>query len=184
MELRNLEFSVLPDREVEVRQQCDTPYLLKESNFDFNSSFVAVIRDRYPHAYKNLCKRYLESAKNKSYYEFRITRGFIKCNLGAHDNKFDIDAEGNFHFEFCQCPLAGECKEWKETCDPKENIALSDAEIRVLRLIAQGKKITTIADELYLSPKTIENHQNSMLRKLNVHNNAALVSYWHQHNMK
>lgn len=184
MELRNLEFSVLPDGEVEVRQQCDTPYLLKESNFDFNSSFVAVIRDRYPHAYKNLCKRYLESAKNKSYYEFRITRGFIKCNLGAHDNKFDIDAEGNFHFEFCQCPLAGECKEWKETCDPKENIALSDAEIRVLRLIAQGKKITTIADELYLSPKTIENHQNSMLRKLIVHNNAALVSYWHQHNMK
>lgn len=184
MELRNLEFSVLPDGEVEVRQQCDTPYLLKESNSDFNSSFVAVIRDRYPHAYKNLCKRYLESAKNKSYYEFRITRGFIKCNLGAHDNKFDIDAEGNFHFEFCQCPLAGECKEWKETCDPKENIALSDAEIRVLRIIAQGKKITTIADELYLSPKTIENHQNSMLRKLNVHNNAALVSYWHQHNMK
>ena len=184
MELRNLEFSVLPDVEVEVRQQCDTPYLLKESNFDFNSSFVAVIRDRYPHAYKNLCKRYLESAKNKSYYEFRITRGFIKCNLGAHDNKFDIDAEGNFHFEFCQCPLAGECKERKETCDPKENIALSDAEIRVLRLIAQGKKITKIADELYLSPKTIENHQNSMLRKLNVHNNAALVSYWHQHNIK
>ncbi len=184
MKLKNLEFSALPDGELEIRPEGEIPYILKESHFDFNSSFVAVIRDRYPRAYKNLCKRYLDSTKNKPYYEFRITCGFIKCNLGAHDNKFDIDSEGNFHFEFCQCPLAGECKEWKETCEPKENTAISDAEIRILRLIAQGKKTTEIAEELYLSPKTVENHTNNMLRKLNVHNNAALVQYWHQHNMK
>jgi len=184
MEIKNIEFTALPDGEVEVRPLIEIPYILTESHRDFVTSMFSIIRERYPIAFKNLCKRYALSIKNKTYYEFLVVCGFIKCNLGAHDNKMDVDSYGIFHFEFCQCPLAGECKEWKETCEPKENTAISDAEIRVLRLISVGKKTTEIAEELFISPKTVENHTNNMLRKLNVHNNAALVTYWHQHNMK
>jgi len=184
MELRNLEFSQLPDGEAEIRPKNEIPYTLTEMHFDFTSSFVAVIRERYPRAYKNLCIRFSDSAANKTYYEFRITRGFIKCNMGSLDNKLDIDEHGIFHFEYCTCPLAGECKEWKETCEPEENTEILPGEMRVLRLIAQGKKTDQIAGELYISRKTVENHTNNMLRKLDLHSNAALVNYFHQHNFK
>jgi len=184
MELKNLEFSNLPDGEAEVRPMNSIPYTLTEKHYDFNSSFVAVIRDRYPWAFKNLSARYATSAANKTYFEFRITRGFIKCNMGSLDNRLDIDENGIFHFEYCRCPLAGECKEWKETCEPQENNEILSGEMRVLRLIAQGKQASDIADELYISRKTVENHTNNMLRKLGVHNNAALVNYWHNHHLK
>lgn len=179
--LHNIEFSDLPNGEVEVRPDMAIPYVLTPECRDFVKAFLARIREDYPEAYKALAKRYIKSVANAEYYEFRIARGFIKCNFARLDNKMDIDEQGAFNLEFIQCPLSGECPEWKIVCQPKFNTSISEAEKRVLVLIAQGRLTHEIADLLYLSPKTVENHTNNMLRKLGVHNNAALVNYYHTH---
>ena len=158
-----------------------TIYELKESHRDLIVSFIEVWTERYPKAVENKRKRYQAYQKNKWHYEFLIVRGLIKCNLGGNDNRMDIDSEGNFHFEYTMCPLAGECFEWKESCEPKENLEISPAEERVLKLIAQGKTVDEIAVILCRSRFTIENQTNNMLRKRGVHNNAALVDYYHKH---
>src|SRR3982751_3311948 len=47
---------------------------------------------------------------------------------------------------------------------------LSDREIQVLRLIANGKDNAMIAGELHISPKTVKNHISNILMKLQIDN--------------
>src|SRR5919109_3477898 len=47
---------------------------------------------------------------------------------------------------------------------------LSERELEVLRLLAQGKENAEIAEELVISPQTVKNHVSSLLAKLEVEN--------------
>ena len=60
--------------------------------------------------------------------------------------------------------------------------SLSPQERRVLDLIAEGKSNRTIADELFLSEKTIKNNVTRLLAKLNMSNRteAAILAIRHQ----
>ena len=51
---------------------------------------------------------------------------------------------------------------------PDDLLALSEREKEILRLVAQGRDNTEIAQELYLSPSTVKNHVSSILEKLGV----------------
>ena len=55
--------------------------------------------------------------------------------------------------------------------------ALSDREFQVLRLIASGKTVSDIADELALSVKTISTYRSRVLEKMNMKSNAELTRY-------
>ena len=59
---------------------------------------------------------------------------------------------------------------------PRHN-ALSDRELQVMRMLASGKTVTEIADELSLSVKTISTYRSRILEKLQVRNNAELARY-------
>src|SRR5436305_8179341 len=54
---------------------------------------------------------------------------------------------------------------------------LSDREIEVLRLLAEGKGNTEIAQELFISPKTVKNHIASILMKLQIENRIQAAVY-------
>ncbi|MGG5507988.1 MULTISPECIES: response regulator transcription factor [unclassified Myroides] len=56
-------------------------------------------------------------------------------------------------------------------------LALSDREIEVLQLIAQQKTGKEIADILFLSPKTVEGHKNSLFIKTGAKNVVGLIVY-------
>jgi DNA-binding NarL/FixJ family response regulator len=51
---------------------------------------------------------------------------------------------------------------------PEELEGLSARETEILRLVAQGRDNTEIAQELYLSPSTVKNHVSHILEKLGV----------------
>jgi DNA-binding NarL/FixJ family response regulator len=54
---------------------------------------------------------------------------------------------------------------------------LSDRELEVLKLIAIGKDNREIADELYISPKTVKNHISNILMKLQIENRIQAAVY-------
>jgi DNA-binding NarL/FixJ family response regulator len=54
---------------------------------------------------------------------------------------------------------------------------LSDRELQTLVLIASGKRLSDIADELNLSPKTVSVYRARVLEKLALANNAELTVY-------
>jgi DNA-binding NarL/FixJ family response regulator len=54
---------------------------------------------------------------------------------------------------------------------------LSDREIQVLKLIANGKDNALIAGELHISPKTVKNHISNILMKLQIDNRIQAAVY-------
>lgn len=59
--------------------------------------------------------------------------------------------------------------------------ALSDREFQVLRLLASGRTVSEIAEELSLSVKTISTYRSRILDKMKMKNNAELMRYALQH---
>jgi DNA-binding NarL/FixJ family response regulator len=55
--------------------------------------------------------------------------------------------------------------------------ALSDREYQVLCMLASGKTVTEIADELALSVKTVSTYRARILEKMDMKNNAELIHY-------
>lgn len=53
---------------------------------------------------------------------------------------------------------------------------LSDREREVLKLIAEGHRMKAIAELLCLSPKTVEKHRASLMKKLGLHSVQALTA--------
>jgi two-component system invasion response regulator UvrY len=60
---------------------------------------------------------------------------------------------------------------------------LSDREIEVLRMIASGKAISQIADELHLSATTVSTYRARILEKMGLTTNAELIRYALDHSL-
>jgi len=60
---------------------------------------------------------------------------------------------------------------------------LTSREQEILALVAGGKGNKQIADELFISVKTVETHKSHILEKLNLKNTAALVKYAIKNNL-
>ena len=58
---------------------------------------------------------------------------------------------------------------------PHEN--LSDREYQVMSMIASGKRLKEVAEELSLSIKTISTYRSRIMEKMNMKNNAELIRY-------
>ena len=52
---------------------------------------------------------------------------------------------------------------------------LTRRETHILRLIADGKTTNVIAEELFISPLTVETHRRNLMQKLEVSNAASLI---------
>jgi DNA-binding NarL/FixJ family response regulator len=68
---------------------------------------------------------------------------------------------------------------------PEKEVKMTDAsydtltrrEQEIMVLLAQGLSNRQIAEKLFISPKTVENHRSNILRKLNIHSTIELVRY-------
>lgn len=54
---------------------------------------------------------------------------------------------------------------------------LSDRERQVIKMIALGHTAKEVADQLHLSPKTVETYRTRIMEKLNLHSRSDLVKY-------
>lgn len=61
--------------------------------------------------------------------------------------------------------------------DKETNVELTDRERQILSLIASGCSNKEIAERLGVSLKTVDNHRTNLMRKLDVHSVAELLSY-------
>ncbi len=60
---------------------------------------------------------------------------------------------------------------------------LSSRELEVLRLVARGKTNKQIANQLYLSERTIDRHVSNIFHKLHVSTRAAATAYAYEHSL-
>jgi len=62
-------------------------------------------------------------------------------------------------------------------CEPSVFSILSERERQVLQLVAEGKTTRQIAQQLHISPKTVEAHRLHVMNKLDIDNIAQLTKY-------
>ena len=60
---------------------------------------------------------------------------------------------------------------------PYENSRVSNRELEVLQHIVDGKTSKEIGEILHISDKTVNNHRQNLLRKLNVRSTSEMVKY-------
>ena len=54
---------------------------------------------------------------------------------------------------------------------------LTPREQEVMRLLAEGLSSKTVAEKLFISPKTVENHRANIMSKLGLHSTIELIRY-------
>ena len=102
--------------------------------------------------------------------------GYIPKRAAPDDLVSAIRAVARGHI-FLHASLAHFLVQDESQLDPTVASVLTARELEVLRLIADGKTSREIADELVISPKTVDRHRENVMAKLDIHNRTDLVKY-------
>lgn len=65
----------------------------------------------------------------------------------------------------------------------KKEELITGREHDVLRMVVEGKSAKEIAKVLFISPRTVENYKNNILKKLNFHKTSDLIKYALDHKL-
>lgn len=65
----------------------------------------------------------------------------------------------------------------------KEEVHITNREKEILRLIVDGYTSHEIAQQLFISPRTVDTHRANLMQKLDIKNTAGLVRYAMEHHL-
>ncbi|MGB5556062.1 MAG: response regulator transcription factor, partial [Flavobacteriaceae bacterium] len=108
-------------------------------------------------------------------------KGYLLKNATADElvNAISQVHQGRFYFgSEVQKILADSVSQ-----ESKDLPKLTRRETHILRLIAEGKTTNTIAEELFISPLTVETHRRNLMQKLEVSNAASLIKIAVEHKL-
>ena len=107
-------------------------------------------------------------------------RGIFDGEISTQDlaNAASVVNQGGIYFE------SGRMEQFVEQCankvkhaEEKASDLLTDREIQVLKVLAEGYTVKKAAEILDLSPKTVDTHKANLMRKINIHHRADLIKY-------
>jgi DNA-binding NarL/FixJ family response regulator len=96
------------------------------------------------------------------------TESIIEC--------LTVVANGEYFIDPSLSHTVVECLKKSTDKEPRYGV-LTPREQQVLRLIAEGLSTKEIAEKLFISVKTAENHRTNILSKLELHSTFELVRY-------
>jgi DNA-binding CsgD family transcriptional regulator len=103
---------------------------------------------------------------------------------GDHDGRrLELEAARRRFQQLEAAPLLARIAEQSKRASPQRIGSLSEREAQVLRLLAAGKTNRAIADELFISEKTVARHVSNIFDKLGVSSRAGATAWAFQHNL-
>jgi DNA-binding CsgD family transcriptional regulator len=106
-----------------------------------------------------------------------MARRIVNCCFGENDRQPDVDEFGAYHFEMVTCPRVAECKYYKVICSPRYESTLSPREMEVMEMYYRHVPTETIAERLYISIHTVNNHRRNALQRLRLHSIEEFIGY-------
>lgn len=114
----------------------------------------------------------------------RVLIGEACRALGDEDTaQMELDAAGWLFQELGAAPDLARVQKLSRRSPRRVRGGLSLREVQVLRLVAAGKSNRAIADELFLSEKTVHRHVSNIFTKVDVGSRAAATAYAFQHDL-
>lgn len=104
--------------------------------------------------------------------------GYLSKDIGAKDLIEAIKQINNGERAFSKSIIKIMQKKYvPEEENVAQAVTITRREQEVLNLVAAGKTSQQIADELFLSVRTVESHRYNLMQKLDINNTAGLVRY-------
>jgi DNA-binding CsgD family transcriptional regulator len=99
-------------------------------------------------------------------------------------HRLELDAARRLFKQLAAEPCLARIAEQSERASSPQRIgSLSEREAQVLRLLAAGKTNRAIADELFISEKTVARHVSNIFDKLGVSSRTGATAWAFQHNL-
>ena len=132
------------------------------------------LRSRYPDARVLLLSMYDDPAFVARAMKMGA-RGYISKNSAA-DSLARAIAEVLRGRKYLSDDIAAQMGDDELDYD-SATLALSTREFEIFRLLAEGRSVAAIAEDLKLSPKTVSNHRSRLMDKLSLKTTAELVHF-------
>jgi len=116
----------------------------------------------------------------EEYYDQMVdagVQGFLLKNSGAEELNAALRAVINGSTYFSQELLVGILDKKKQKHFQSEVVKLTRRELEVLKLICEGFSNVDIAEQLFISQRTVDRHRSNLLSKTGCRNSTSLVMY-------
>ena len=97
--------------------------------------------------------------------------------------RLELDAARRLFKQLNAAPCLARLAEPSDRTTSQPVASLSEREVQVLRLLAAGKKNRAIADELFISERTVARHVSNIFNKLGVSSRTGATAWAFQHNL-
>jgi two-component system response regulator DevR len=144
------------------------------------------ITDRFPNTRVIMLTSYAEDEMLFSAIRAGAA-GYVLKQIGGDDLIRAIESVGRGEALLDPAVTQRVFQEVRKAAREEEASAFSDLtqqEMHVLQLVAEGRTNRQIAEMLYLGEGTVRNYVSSILSKLNVRNRAEAAAYAVEHNLK
>lgn len=116
--------------------------------------------------------------------------GYILKTVGAEELLMAIKVIGSGNSYYCQVVsdrirkrFTGNSYRSPERTTSKPDHTLTEREMEILRLVAQGLTNIEIGERLFISYRTVDTHRRNLLHKLGLRNSIEMVRYAFQHKL-
>lgn len=114
----------------------------------------------------------------------RVLIGLACRELGDEDTAaMELDAARCAFQQLGAAPDIARVEALSQAAAPEAAGGLTAREVQVLRHVAAGKTNREIADELFISEKTVARHMSNIFSKLRLPNRAAATAYAYEHGL-
>ena len=95
-----------------------------------------------------------------------------------------VHQKGFYYNDFISQALANDLSnQQKINAIGINKVALTKREIEILQLVCDGLSSVQIAEKLFLSEKTVNNHRNNIMQKIGANNVSSMVKYAYLNNL-
>ena len=103
-------------------------------------------------------------------YLFKTSRADVMLKA------LDLIMNGSSYFEE-SIETAGQSRFLTTFMIDGQPVEITARELEIIKLVSLGRSTAEIAEELFISPYTVQTHKKNINAKLNIHNPAALVAF-------
>jgi len=143
--------------------------ILAYSSFSNKTKVLPLTTLGSKHDYSKVIKAGVNSFLLKSSSEKEIVEAILKVDKGEFFVAKEVQAVLNENVQKSSNELP-----YKATC---EALNISEREIEIIKLIAEGCINKEIADKLFLSNHTINTHRKNIMQKLGINNTSGIVLF-------
>lgn len=169
----------------DIASEVDAPFLQAIAARALGTVLLANAKHR--EALKKLRRSWGMLKTLESSYEAARTRVLIglACRELGDENtaEMELDAASRVFQQLGASPDQSKTDSLLQKTLSAETYGLTSRELEVLRILAAGKTNKDIADELFISERTVDRHVSNILSKLNVPSRAAATAFAYKHDL-